>query len=535
MPTTWTHTTLETDYKYNNEDVDVLRYRPSAPVSQAEADTEIRRVLTAAFAATPSFRYTVVYHYKPSGAWVNAKGPWFYSAADIALPDPGAWYEMSDEAEQEKYAEVDERPTYSPAKAVELFREAQAEHTKRHLAACEKRREACEACGVPYKEVAMSKAVPEALLEDAKAYVQAHIQKLLGSEMRMFSGMLVPSSELKDVMDALPKQLRDWFKYDHPVFYKPVQELRDEDVGAAEVNMRRPMRAFRYQPYGSLSARTRNKAERFLKAYFRDLMCGGNDKQYEAVLNWLAAPVQGMRNRVGLRLLGPEGIGKSTLIDFLRYVLIGDACIVSGMRPLESDFNWSLRGAAIICFEEINSGNSMTEKKVDSQLKELLTSPTISFKREHCAPTDLMRNIANVICTSNFGSSVANDEGRRWLLIDFSDIRKGDHAFFQRLRRDYFTDEIGQAIHCYLKDRDLSTYDLGASAADMMTARKVRALCRKMPPSIMYIREAYLFEYNDDGDFLCKRSADMDVHATQLYEGFRSWCYGGEAKPAKRS
>ena len=109
MPATWIHSTLETDYKYNGGDVSVLKYRPSHPVSQAEADTEIRRVLTAAFEVTPAYRYTVVYHYNPSGSWVNAKGPWFTSAADIALPDPCAWYTYQDGApEEEEYAEIDE-------------------------------------------------------------------------------------------------------------------------------------------------------------------------------------------------------------------------------------------------------------------------------------------------------------------------------------------------------------------------------------------------------------------------------------------
>src|ERR1700722_10542656 len=116
--------------------------------------------------------------------------------------------------------------------------------------------------------------------------------------------------------------------------------------------------------------------------YIKEVLCSNKDDSYKFLLKWLSNMVRGNRNESALYLKGPQGVGKLTLLEFIRYhVLSNPLCSQGGSAPLKSIFNSELSGKLMAMFEELETFSCSEWMAVSSVLKRQITSPTLMIER----------------------------------------------------------------------------------------------------------------------------------------------------------
>lgn len=178
------------------------------------------------------------------------------------------------------------------------------------------------------------------------------------------------------------------------------------------------------------------------KAHLKDVVCGGDERLYDWVLQWLAHIVQDPTRLAGtaLALRGPQGSGK-TLVGEIVGRILGSRLYTKTSRPdeLTGRFNGHQEGRLLIQVEE---GFWAGEKKAESALKNMITSPTLRIERKFMDPLEIS-NYARVLITSNSSWIVPAALGeRRFAVLDVSGHRANDFEYFEALRRQMF-DEGG--------------------------------------------------------------------------------------------
>ena len=90
--------------------------------------------------------------------------------------------------------------------------------------------------------------------------------------------------------------------------------------------------------------------------------------------------IKGNKKQSILYLRGTQGIGKSTLFEYMRDWVIGrELSLVTGSEPIVSRFNARLAGKLFVYFEELETFTTSQWLAVSSRLKRYVTCPTIEI------------------------------------------------------------------------------------------------------------------------------------------------------------
>ena len=148
-----------------------------------------------------------------------------------------------------------------------------------------------------------------------------------------------------------------------------------------------------------------NKKVNIMLNYIKEVLASGNNEVYNYILQWLSYMVKGNKNTSILYLKSIQGLGKSTLLEFLRQFVIGeDLSLETGSRPLVSDFNSILGGKLFVYFEELETFSTSTAQwiAISSRLKRYATSNTITLEemniKSYTAPNLNNNNDAGKRC-----------------------------------------------------------------------------------------------------------------------------------------
>ena len=193
----------------------------------------------------------------------------------------------------------------------------------------------------------------------------------------------------------------------------------------------------------------------FVKTVWAD----GDDKVYEYLLNWFANVAQGKKNDSILYLKSiTQGIGKSTLTQFISKYVIGDKIsIEASSEPLRSSFNAILSGKVLVTFEELETANQSEWYKISSALKRMSTSDEIQYADKH-VKSYRSKNLNNYIINTNT-EAVKDSEGRRYMCLTLNTKYKGDTDYFDKLYNKTMNDEVGKAFYHMLCERDTSKFN----------------------------------------------------------------------------
>lgn len=183
-------------------------------------------------------------------------------------------------------------------------------------------------------------------------------------------------------------------------------------------------------------------------------ICGGNDENYQWMLNWMAEGVQNPGEVIGTApvLYGLPGTGKGVLANAYGR-LWGDHYVsVTKEDHITGRFNQHFLGKRFVYIDEGMFGGDRRNAGV---VKTMITEPRVMLEAKGMDPF-FMENHMIFMVTSNERSIVAADIGdRRWQVLPVGDKHREDRPYFAAIIAQL--DEGGiEGMLCDLLKRDIS-------------------------------------------------------------------------------
>jgi hypothetical protein len=208
--------------------------------------------------------------------------------------------------------------------------------------------------------------------------------------------------------------------------------------------------------------------------FIQDVICAGDRKQNEFVLNWIADLLQypTRKGYTALVLVGDEGVGKSFLAKRIigAYLHESNWVEITDKRHLMGNFNAHLdNGVYLVGDEALYAG----DKDTQGIFKALVTEDRILIEKKKIDVRISRNALTMLFCSNNILKAVPIGEGdRRSTIIQVANHRKEDRAYFEGLEKALNGGERAAFLEAMLK-RDLSSYDRRKT---LKTAAKLQAI-----------------------------------------------------------
>jgi hypothetical protein len=198
--------------------------------------------------------------------------------------------------------------------------------------------------------------------------------------------------------------------------------------------------------------------------------------------------VRGNKNLCSIYAKAIEGIGKSTLIDFIvKYVITSDLYAKGDVDMLTTANNMLMLGMILVEFEELPVLNVGQWKMCDGKLKDTITGEEMNYTDKYEKKIK-SRNISNLIVITNH-KALKRPDGRRYFVVDLNTIYQNNFEFFKNLREACFNEKVGHAFYCCLMEIDVTNYN----SADMpMTQSKKDAVVELLSVTEKFLKFNYV-------------------------------------------
>ena len=269
--------------------------------------------------------------------------------------------------------------------------------------------------------------------------------------------------------------------------------------------------------------------------HIREIWCDGRDAAYEYVIGWLARMIQrpGERGHTVLVLRSGQGTGKNIIVDILIDAFGEHATVAVKPDDLTGRFNDHLGTSVLVFANEAIWGG---RKEQEGILKSLVTDKELPVERKYL-PKYRVPNCCHLIMASNNDWVAPVDlDDRRFVILDVSEARKGDQAYFDALSREISNGGAQAFIH-YLMHYDISSFEprtLPELGIDQATKRDaiVRGLnsvdawwleCLDAGSiSLGWLTSGYAFQTRPNLA-LNWESEGLEIEKTELYEAYCAW------------
>lgn len=193
--------------------------------------------------------------------------------------------------------------------------------------------------------------------------------------------------------------------------------------------------------------------------HIEQVICNKRHEIYEYVINWISFIVQkvGQKTKTSIIITGIQGTGKNTFTDTICNLFGSYANKNCKLEHITGDFNSSIMYKMLLVCNEVKS--FINNKKYDPEmLKTLITEDSIDIhKKFHDVFTQ--QNVANFIFLSNnFAPLKIEEDDRRFLVMETSSEKRGDHEYFSQLHRS-FTPEFYSNLLAFFGYHDISLFD----------------------------------------------------------------------------
>jgi hypothetical protein len=195
-----------------------------------------------------------------------------------------------------------------------------------------------------------------------------------------------------------------------------------------------------------------------MRQHIRNVICGGGAALDRYVMGWLACAVQrpGSPGQVALVLRGARGTGKGTLGEMLCKIFGQHGMHVGNAQRLTGNFNGHLAGKVLLFADEAFYAG---DRKHEGILKALITERALDVEAKYQAARNV-RNCLHILMASNDEWVVpAGAQERRFCVIDVSDVRQQDNAYFGQIRAQMAAGGLAAMLHDLLA-HDLAGFDV---------------------------------------------------------------------------
>jgi len=140
---------------------------------------------------------------------------------------------------------------------------------------------------------------------------------------------IIQKDTFKEVyLKRFPKDIQKWFNTE-TIPKKLICDINKPTVGDTYINVSEKIMHEYSKKYSEYSEATKGKVNIMLD-FVKLIWANNDDKVNQFLLKWLANMVKGNKNSSCIYVKGDEGIGKSTLVDFLRDYVVGLKLFVKG-------------------------------------------------------------------------------------------------------------------------------------------------------------------------------------------------------------
>lgn len=229
-----------------------------------------------------------------------------------------------------------------------------------------------------------------------------------------------------------------------------------------------------------------------IRDYLQEVVCDGDLKKFEYLLNFVAHMLQHPDKKPGvmLVLLGGEGTGKGTLFQLLNALWTRTSLLVSNIDDVVGQFNAAIERKFIIFMDEAMFSG---DRKAQDRLKSMITEATVTVEQKY-QPSRTIASYHRFIAASNHQhfAQVSSDD-RRFLFLRVSEQRKKDYAYWAKVHRAIEDPLVISALAYDLSTRDLTDFNIRDRPGTVEhMEQKLRSLTGF---------ERYWFEVLHDGSF----------------------------------
>lgn len=170
-----------------------------------------------------------------------------------------------------------------------------------------------------------------------------------------------------------------------------------------------------------------------IREYIHEVLCAGDERLSAWVTNWFAQAVQYPHEKPGTALIlkGAQGSGKTTLTNLLRAIFHATH-VISADRPeaLLGKHNAHLRDAVFVVADEAVFAG---DPAANNRLKAFVTDPMVTVEPKGIDSVSVPSFHRLVMTTNEDHVIRAETDARRWVLLEVSDAKVGDAAYFNTL------------------------------------------------------------------------------------------------------
>jgi hypothetical protein len=345
------------------------------------------------------------------------------------------------------------------------------------------------------------------LFNDQKTYLSSKLIQLSSGDhaIKVNGEWKIENNQVINTvyLNRFDEKLRKWYVKENKDIKHIVCELNKPQFYENKINMCPTIQA-KYTPYKDIKQETKDNMQVFLK-YIWEVLASESKENYEFILKWISNALKGNKNASCIYLKGPQGIGKSTISDFLKEWVVGDGLFLeTGSNPFKSSFNMITCSRLFIQLSELENCSTNEWSALSSTIKRLITSPTTCYEEKNQKRLQA-KNISNYIIDSN-NDSIKDDEGRRFYIADLSLKYRENHQYFGNLRNKCFNQEVANAFYSYMLEYDTT----GFNAQDYpITKSKLDSFQKRIEPIYEFIKDKYILQDNQ-----------FNILATDLFNDF---------------
>lgn len=341
---------------------------------------------------------------------------------------------------------------------------------------------------------------------DAKNYISKFFYPLTTGQHA-----LIENNEISLISDDIMKKVYiarwdndiiKWYKK-NTIPRKLICDLDKPMIGDKFINVSKQLK-HQYVKYSTFDNKIKTSVEMILK-YIDDVWANNNKDMFNYIISWLSDMVKGKKNQSCLYAKSIEGVGKSTLTEFISEYVIGNDVYLKGKSDhLKGEHNLGMLGKLLVVFEELQIFSEKEWHAIDAELKDLITCEKASYTDKYEKRFDA-KNTNNYIILTNFDLKGAH--GRRVVVLEISTKYLNDFEYFKKLRKECFNNTIGHAFFCYLMDHDTSKYE---SYKIPETSKKRELYLHLLPAQEKFLKKYFLL-----------RQIGINMKCKDLFEMFR--------------
>ena len=281
-----------------------------------------------------------------------------------------------------------------------------------------------------------------------------------------------------------------------------------------------------YKKFDEYDVKTKERVNKILEM-IKELACNGDEEMFKAYIKYYSQIARGLKTEVIIYRKSPEGVGKSTETTFMiDYVFGHKVCLLCNTAdPLTSRFNKILLGKLLVIFEELPTFSDSEWNGVCGKLKSLCTEKRCTYedKNEKRFEAD---NISNFCINTNM-NAIKESGGRRIIVLDFSLKRKGDHKYFEHIKKECYNNIVGEAFFSYLMTviTDDESKQFYGQRDFPETKSKRLAISNTLCSIYKFLKEEYI---------LTKKSIEK-MKCVDLYEKYTNYCKLKIIRPIQRN